>query len=70
MRKGGLHSSASTGRSTTLLAGPRTFGIALFAQFGSFTTGELGDYARRLAETGLVALAADQRSGADDGRAA
>jgi (2R)-3-sulfolactate dehydrogenase (NADP+) len=36
----------------------RTFGIALFAQKGSYTTGELGYYPRRLAEAGLVALAA------------
>jgi (2R)-3-sulfolactate dehydrogenase (NADP+) len=36
----------------------RTFGIALFAQNGSFTTGELGYYPRRLAEAGLVAFAA------------
>jgi (2R)-3-sulfolactate dehydrogenase (NADP+) len=35
-----------------------TFGIALFAQEGSYTTGELGYYPRRLAEAGLVALAA------------
>ncbi len=35
-----------------------TYGIALFAQCGSYTTGELGDYARRLAGAGLVALAA------------
>jgi (2R)-3-sulfolactate dehydrogenase (NADP+) len=35
-----------------------TFGLALFAQKGSYTTGELGYYPRRLAETGLVALAA------------
>jgi (2R)-3-sulfolactate dehydrogenase (NADP+) len=34
------------------------FGIALFAQNGSYTTGELGYYPRRLAEAGLVALAA------------
>src|SRR5271154_984968 len=34
------------------------FGIALFAQNGSYTTGELGYYPRRLAETGLVAFAA------------
>jgi (2R)-3-sulfolactate dehydrogenase (NADP+) len=34
------------------------FGIALFTQKGSYTTGELGYYPRRLAETGLVALAA------------
>ncbi len=35
-----------------------TFGLALFAQKGSYTTGELGYYPRRLAEAGLVALAA------------
>jgi (2R)-3-sulfolactate dehydrogenase (NADP+) len=36
----------------------QTFGIALFAQNGSYTTGELGYYPRRLAEVGLVAFAA------------
>jgi (2R)-3-sulfolactate dehydrogenase (NADP+) len=36
----------------------RTFGLALFAQKGSYTTGELGYYPRRLVEAGLVALAA------------
>ena len=36
----------------------RTFGIVLFAGKGSYTTGELGYYPRRLAEAGLVALAA------------
>ena len=41
-----------------LLRRARTFGIALFAQKGSYTTGELGYYPRRLAEAGLVALAA------------
>jgi (2R)-3-sulfolactate dehydrogenase (NADP+) len=35
-----------------------TFGIALFAQNGSYTTGELGYYPRRLADAGLVAFAA------------
>jgi (2R)-3-sulfolactate dehydrogenase (NADP+) len=35
-----------------------TFGLALFAQNGSYTTGELGYYPRRLAEAGLVAFAA------------
>jgi (2R)-3-sulfolactate dehydrogenase (NADP+) len=34
------------------------FGLALFTQRGSYTTGELGYYPRRLAEAGLVALAA------------
>lgn len=36
----------------------RTFGIAVFASHNSYTTGELGWYAARLAEEGLVALAA------------
>src|SRR6201996_4767727 len=35
-----------------------TFGIALFAQNGSYTTGELGYYPRCLADSGLVAFAA------------
>jgi (2R)-3-sulfolactate dehydrogenase (NADP+) len=35
-----------------------TLGIAVFAQKGSYTTGELGYYPRRLADAGLVALAA------------
>jgi (2R)-3-sulfolactate dehydrogenase (NADP+) len=35
-----------------------TFGIALFVQKGSYTTGELGYYPRRLVEVGLVAFAA------------
>jgi (2R)-3-sulfolactate dehydrogenase (NADP+) len=35
----------------------RTFGIALFAQANSYTSGELGDYVFRLAEQGLVGLA-------------
>src|SRR5277367_6619500 len=32
-----------------------SFGLALFSQHGSYTTGELGYYPRRLAEAGLVA---------------
>ncbi len=36
----------------------RDFGIALFALSGSYTTGELGWYVRRLADAGLVAFAA------------
>ena len=36
----------------------KTFGIAVFSSHGSYTTGELGWYAARLAEEGLVALAA------------
>ena len=34
------------------------WGVAIFAQQNSYTTGELGYYARRLAEAGFVALAA------------
>ncbi|WP_349435205.1 Ldh family oxidoreductase [Pararhizobium sp. A13] len=36
----------------------RTFGIALFAQANSYTSGELGDYVFRLAAHGLAGLAA------------
>ncbi len=35
-----------------------TFGLAMFAQLNSYTSGELGYYVRRLAARGLVALAA------------
>jgi (2R)-3-sulfolactate dehydrogenase (NADP+) len=36
----------------------KALGIALFAQFNSYTSGELGDYVFRLAQQGLVGLAA------------
>jgi (2R)-3-sulfolactate dehydrogenase (NADP+) len=42
----------------SLVERARSFGIALLALSNSFTTGELGWYVRRLAERGLVALAA------------
>jgi (2R)-3-sulfolactate dehydrogenase (NADP+) len=42
----------------TLRERAATYGIALFSQRNSYVTGELGDYARRLAEAGLVAIAA------------
>lgn len=35
----------------------KSLGIAIFTQRNSFTTGELGDYVRRLAEEGIVGLA-------------
>jgi (2R)-3-sulfolactate dehydrogenase (NADP+) len=35
-----------------------TYGIALFSLSGSYTTGELGYYTRRIAQAGLVAFAA------------
>ena len=41
-----------------LLHRAQTFGIAVFAQTNSYTAGELGYYTRRLAQAGLVALAA------------
>lgn len=41
-----------------LAAKARTFGIAVFSLHNSYTTGELGWYAARLAEEGLIALAA------------
>lgn len=41
-----------------LVAKARSFGVTLYASQNSFTTGELGWYAVRLAEAGLVALAA------------
>lgn len=43
--------------SGTLAEAARTFGIAVLTQRNSFTTGELGYYARRLAAEGLIALA-------------
>ena len=41
-----------------LVSKAKTFGIAVFTSHNSYTTGELGWYAARLAEEGLVALAA------------
>jgi len=41
-----------------LAARARGHGLAVFAQANSFTAGELGYYTRRLADAGLVALAA------------
>ena len=41
-----------------LVAKARTFGLAIYASHNSYTTGELGWYTARLAEAGLVALAA------------
>ena len=43
-----------------------TFGLALFSQHGSYTTGELGYYPRRLAEVASF-RSPDKRTGADDG---
>ena len=36
----------------------RTFGVAVFTQTNSYTTGELGYFVRRLAEKGIVGMAA------------
>ncbi len=41
-----------------LVAKARSYGVAIFSQKNSYTTGELGYYVRRLADEGLVALAA------------
>lgn len=41
-----------------LVSKAKTYGIALCAQFNSYTSGELGDYVLRLAEHGLVGIAA------------
>lgn len=41
-----------------LIEAARTFGIAIFTQTNSYTAGELGYYVRRLADAGLVGLAA------------
>ena len=40
-----------------LLAAARTYGVAVFTQSNSFTTGELGYYARRLANEGVIGIA-------------
>lgn len=42
----------------TLIEQARALGVALFTQRNSYTAGELGYYVRRLAEKGLIALAA------------
>lgn len=41
-----------------LIEAARNFGIAVFTQTNSYTAGELGYYVRRLAEEGIVGLAA------------
>jgi (2R)-3-sulfolactate dehydrogenase (NADP+) len=56
--KGGIAQVGFDRAFDSLCERARTFGIALFAQNGSYTTGELGYYPRRLAEMGLVAFAA------------
>jgi (2R)-3-sulfolactate dehydrogenase (NADP+) len=56
--RGGIAQAGFDRAFDTLSERARTFGIALFAQNGSYTTGELGYYPRRLAEAGLVAFAA------------
>jgi (2R)-3-sulfolactate dehydrogenase (NADP+) len=56
--KGGIAQTGFDRAFDSLCERSQTFGIALFAQNGSYTTGELGYYPRRLAEAGLVAFAA------------
>ena len=66
--RGGIAQAGFDRAFDSLCERARTFGIALFAQNGSYTTGELGYYPRRLAEAGLVGVRRDKRAGADDGR--
>ncbi len=66
--RGGIAQAGFDRAFDSLCERARTFGLALFAQNGSYTTGELGYYPRRLAEAGLVAFGGDKRAGADDGR--
>jgi (2R)-3-sulfolactate dehydrogenase (NADP+) len=56
--RGGIAQAGFDRAFDSLCERAQTFGIALFAQNGSYTTGELGYYPRRLAERGLVAFAA------------
>jgi (2R)-3-sulfolactate dehydrogenase (NADP+) len=56
--KGGIAQTGFDLAFDSLSERARTFGLALFAQNGSYTTGELGYYPRRLADSGLVAFAA------------
>jgi (2R)-3-sulfolactate dehydrogenase (NADP+) len=56
--KGGIAQVGFDRAFDSLCERARTFGLALFAQNGSYTTGELGYYPRRLADSGLVAFAA------------
>ena len=56
--RGGIAQAGFDRAFDSLCERARTFGLALFAQNGSYTTGELGYYPRRLAEVGLVAFGA------------
>jgi (2R)-3-sulfolactate dehydrogenase (NADP+) len=55
--KGGIAQAGFDRAFDSLSERAHTFGLALFAQNGSYTTGELGYYPRRLADAGLVAFA-------------
>ena len=54
----GSRNSDSTAPSTICSQRSAAYGVAIFAQDNSYTSGELGYYVRRLAEAGLVAFAA------------
>lgn len=56
--KGGIAQLGFDRAFDVLLARASLYGLALFTQQNSYTAGELGYYARRLAEAGLVALIA------------
>lgn len=55
---GGVAQHGFSAACEELVSKAKTFGIAVFASQNSYTAGELGWYAARLAEEGLVALAA------------
>lgn len=56
--KGGIAQLGFDRAFEPLCARASLYGLAVFAQHNSYTTGELGYYVRRLAEAGLVAIAA------------
>jgi (2R)-3-sulfolactate dehydrogenase (NADP+) len=56
--KGGIAQAGFDRAFDSLSERAGAYGLALFAQNGSYTTGELGYYPRRLANAGLVAFAA------------
>lgn len=56
--KGGIAQLGFDRAFDELVTRAQTYGITIFLQADSFTTGELGYYTRRLGEAGLVAIAA------------
>jgi (2R)-3-sulfolactate dehydrogenase (NADP+) len=56
--KGGIAQTGFDRAFPELLERARTLGVSIFAQFNSYTSGELGYYVRRLCGEGLMAMAA------------